>query len=99
MIWDPYAMVNINDGLAYSLNPSKGHSTGYATLTSEVLSLLQVTLFVDADHAHNIKTRRSITGFIDYVGSKPVVWFSKHQGSIASSTYSAEFSALCKEIK
>jgi hypothetical protein len=29
-----------------------------------------------------------------FVGSTPVVWYSRRQGSIASSTYAAEFSAL-----
>ncbi len=55
---------------------------------------LQTSICVDADHAHDLKTRRSITGLIAFVGSTPVIWYSKRQGSIASSTYSAEFSAL-----
>ena len=55
---------------------------------------LQTAICVDSDHAHDLKTRRSITGLIAFVGSTPVVWYSKRQGSIASSTYSAEFSAL-----
>jgi hypothetical protein len=55
---------------------------------------LQTSICVDSDHAHDLKTRRSITGLIAFVGSTPVVWYSKRQGSIASSTYTAEFSAL-----
>ena len=55
---------------------------------------LETTICVDADHAHDLKTRRSITGLIAFVGSTPVTWFSRRQGSIASSTYAAEFSAL-----
>ena len=42
-------------------------------------------------HANDLVTRKSITGLIAYVGSTPVLWFAKHQGSIASSTYAAEF--------
>ena len=56
--------------------------------------VLQTTILVDSDHAHDLKTRRSLTGLIGFVGSTPVIWLSKRQGSIASSTYAAEFSAL-----
>ncbi len=56
--------------------------------------VMESTIFVDSDHAHDKKTRRSLTGLLAYVGSTPVLWLSKRQGSIASSTYSAEFSAL-----
>ena len=55
---------------------------------------LDTTIFVDSDHAHDLVTRRSLTGLIAFVGSTPVTWFSKRQGAIASSTYQAEFSAL-----
>jgi len=55
---------------------------------------LETTILVDLDHAHNHKTRRSLTGLLAFVGSTPVMWLSKRQGSVASSTYAAEFSAL-----
>ena len=56
--------------------------------------VLQTTILVDSDHAHDLKTRRSLTGLTGFVGSTPVIWLSKRQGSIASSIYAAEFSAL-----
>ena len=56
--------------------------------------ILQTTILVDSDHAHDLVTRKSITGLLAYVGSTPVLWYAKRQGSIASSTYAAEFSAL-----
>ena len=56
--------------------------------------ILETTILVDSDHAHDQKTRRSLTGLIAFVGSTPVIWMSKRQGSVASSTYAAEFSAL-----
>ena len=55
---------------------------------------LQTTILVDSDHAHDLKTRRSLTGILAFVGSTPVMWFAKRQGSVASSTYAAEFAAL-----
>ena len=51
---------------------------------------LETSIFFDADHAHDQKTRRSITGLIILVGRTPVLWSSKRQGCIATSTYTAE---------
>jgi len=56
--------------------------------------IMKTIILVDSDHAHDKKTRRSLTGLIVFVGSTPVLWLNKRQGSIASSTYAAEFSAL-----
>jgi hypothetical protein len=55
---------------------------------------MKMSVFFDADHAHDKKTRRSITGIILFVGSTPVLWSSKRQGCVASSTYCAEFIAM-----
>ena len=55
---------------------------------------LQITVLCDSDHAHDKSTRRSITGIIVFVGSTPVLWLSKRQGSVATSTYAAKFMAL-----
>jgi hypothetical protein len=54
---------------------------------------LDVTCTVDADHAHDQATRRSVSGIILFVGRTPVAWFSKRQGSVQASTYGAEFVA------
>jgi hypothetical protein len=55
---------------------------------------IATTIFFDSDHAHDIETRRSISGVLVIVGSTPVLWKSKRQGSVATSTYSAEFCAM-----
>ena len=55
---------------------------------------MQITVLCDSDHAHDKRTRRSITGIIVFVGSTPVLWLSKRQGAVATSTYAAEFMAL-----
>ena len=55
---------------------------------------LQATFLVDSNHAHDRKTRRPITGIVGFVGSTPMLWSSKRQGSIASSTYVADFMTL-----
>ncbi|KAI2489419.1 Reverse transcriptase (RNA-dependent DNA polymerase) [Fragilaria crotonensis] len=55
---------------------------------------LETAVFFDADHAHDHVTRRSITGLIVFVGSTPILWHSKRQGCIATSTYCAEFISM-----
>ena len=55
---------------------------------------LDITLFCDSDHAHDLVTGRSITGLLAFVGSTPVHWKSKRQTSVQTSTFGAEFMAL-----
>ena len=49
--------------------------------------------FVDADWAGNLQNRRSHTGMILYVQSAPVIWISKRQSTIETSTYGAKLCA------
>jgi Reverse transcriptase (RNA-dependent DNA polymerase) len=60
---------------------------------------LETSIFFDADHAHDQKTRRSITGLIILVGRTPILWSSKRQGCIATSTYTAEFVAMRQAVE
>ena len=39
-----------------------------------LLPELAITIFVDADHAHNKTTGRSITGILTMIGSTPTTW-------------------------
>ncbi len=55
---------------------------------------MSVSVFFDSDHAHDKATGRSISGVIVLVGSTPVIWRSKRQGAVQTSTYGAEFSAM-----
>ena len=55
---------------------------------------VDINTFVDADHAGNKVTRRSHTGILIYCNMAPVVWFSKKQNTIESSTFGSEFIAL-----
>ena len=43
-------------------------------------AFLYITLLVDSDYAHNVYTHWSTTGSIRYIGSTPVIWYSKRQG-------------------
>ena len=54
--------------------------------------------FVDADHAGCLATRRSTTGCIIYVNKAPIVWYSKRQNTVESSTFGSEYIALRQAI-
>ena len=48
-----------------------------------------MTAFVDASHAANKVTRRSHTGFIIFVNRGPIIWYSKRQNTVESSSFSS----------
>ena len=56
--------------------------------------MVSTTAYVDASHAANKMTRRSHTGFILFVNRAPIIWYSKRQNTVESSTFSSEFIAL-----
>jgi hypothetical protein len=60
---------------------------------------LETSVFFDANHAHDHQTQRSITGIIVFVGSTPVLWPSKCQDCIATSTYTAEFVTMRSTVE
>ena len=49
---------------------------------------------VDADHAGDSVTRRSRTGFLVFLNSAPICWFSKKQNSVETSSFGSEFMAM-----
>ncbi|GFH48973.1 Blackbeard [Chaetoceros tenuissimus] len=51
-------------------------------------------VFVDSDHAGDKVTRRSQTGILLYLNSAPIIWYSKRQATVESSTFGSEFVAL-----
>jgi hypothetical protein len=61
---------------------------------------VQINAFVDADHAGNRITRRSQTGILLYLNRAPIIWYSKAQNTVESSTFGSEFVALriCVEL-
>ena len=65
-----------------------------AKIPIPLIDELEITTFVDSDHAHDKVTRRSITGIIIIIGRTPVFFSSKRQGAIETSTYGAEFCAM-----
>ena len=62
-------------------------------LPEALIDEMTITVFHDSDHAHDVVTRRSISGIIIILGRTPVQWISKRQGAIETSTFGAEFNA------
>jgi hypothetical protein len=53
----------------------------------------RITVYKDADHAHDQMTRRSVTGIILFVNNTPIRWLSKRQKTVETSTYGSELVA------
>jgi hypothetical protein len=52
-----------------------------------------MTVYADADHAHDLVTRRSITGIIVMLNNTPIRWISKRQKTMDRSIYGSELVA------
>ena len=53
----------------------------------------KITVFVDADHARDKVTRRSVTGILVLLNNTPIKYFCKRQRTVETSTYGAELVA------
>ena len=54
---------------------------------------VQLTVFVDADHARDKVTRRSVTGILVLINNTPVKFYCKRQRTVETSTYGSELVA------
>ena len=61
---------------------------------------VSIHAFVDANHAGNVVTRRSHSGIIIYVNNAPIIWFSKRQNTVESSTFGSELVSMriCRDL-
>jgi hypothetical protein len=55
--------------------------------------------FVDANLAGNVVTRRRKTGILIFMNRAPVVWYTKKQNTVESSTFGSEIVALKNSIE
>ena len=53
-----------------------------------------MSCFVDSNHAGNAVTRSLHKGILIYVTNAPIIWFSKKQNNVESSTFGSEFTAM-----
>ena len=61
--------------------------------------LMTTHCFVDSDHAGDKVTWRSQTGILIFCNKAPILWFSKRQNSVQTSTFGAEFTALKQAVE
>jgi hypothetical protein len=55
---------------------------------------VDTSAYVDANHAGNLANRRSHSGVLIYVNNSPILWYSKRQNTVESSSFGSEFVAL-----
>jgi hypothetical protein len=55
---------------------------------------VQISCFVDADHAANQQTHKSQTGIFGFLNKAPISWYSKQQNTVESSTFGSELVAM-----
>jgi hypothetical protein len=60
---------------------------------------VQMTAFIDSDHAGDKVTRRSRTGILVFLNRAPIVWISKKQNSIETSSFGSEFTAMKQGVE
>ena len=54
---------------------------------------------MDVSQAGDKSTRRSIKGYILFVNKVPIMWFSKKQNTVESSTFPSELIAMKTYVK
>jgi hypothetical protein len=54
---------------------------------------VRMTVYVDADHAHDLVTRISIIGILVMLNNTPIRWVSKRQKTLETSTYGSKLVA------
>ena len=55
---------------------------------------VRLRCYVDANHAGNMANRRSHSGVIIYINNAPIIWYSKRQNTVESSSFGSEYVAL-----
>jgi hypothetical protein len=74
----PYGCEGLNEELPSNIPKSYG-------------PLMTMQVFVDADHAGDLITQRSRTGFIFFLNRAPIYWSSKKQISCEMSKFGSKF--------
>jgi hypothetical protein len=100
VVFDP-AHVPLDES-AFSPVPTSAWKDFYGDMVEELPpgmpeprgKAVDITCFVDADHAGNTVTRRSHTGILIFVQNAPIIWWSRKQNTCESSSFGSEFVAL-----
>jgi hypothetical protein len=88
-----YVQQSLGYGIKFKRCIDKNTITNFINIDS-------ISGYVDADHARDPDSRRSVTGYVFLLADGPVSWNSKQQSSVALSSMEAEYmaaSAACQE--
>ncbi len=55
---------------------------------------MTIRVYIDSDHAGDLITHCSCTGFMVFLNTLPIYWSSKKQGFCETSTFGSEFVAM-----
>ena len=55
---------------------------------------MDISTYVDSEHAGNLATRRFHTGILIYLNNLLIIWFSKRQNTVEYLSFGSEFVAL-----
>ena len=55
--------------------------------------------FVDANHAGDKNTRRSMTGILIFCNIAPIIWYSKRKNGVETLTFGPEFTAMNNSVE
>ncbi len=100
MVFDPMPVaIDMNlfeqQGWSYSLYGCEGLAEELPNnMPKPCGPLMTMQVFVDADHAGDLLTGRTRTGFIVLLNGAPIYWSSKKQSSCETSTFGSEFVAM-----
>jgi hypothetical protein len=61
--------------------------------------LMSTHCFVDASHGSDRSTRRSQTGILIFCNKSPILWHSKRQNTVETSTFGSEFQAIKNAVE
>ena len=61
---------------------------------------IKIRAYVEVNYARNLKNRRSHSGILIYVNNTPIIWYSKQQNTVESSSFGSEYVTLriCTEM-
>ena len=60
---------------------------------------VSIHCFVDASHASDVATRRSQSGVLLFINRSLIVFYSKRQNSVETSTFGSEFTAMKQAVE
>ena len=62
-------------------------------------NIMSTHCFVDANHGNDRVSRRSQTGILIFCNKAPIIWHSKRQNTVETSTFGSEFQAMKNAIE